>query len=67
MESHLIKEIASMCGSKQLSQQNPGIEMRLYEWKHLQLGLKGTEIGQSGGSLLNFWNSIGHNNRDIQL
>ena len=42
-------------GSKQPSQQKPGIDMKLYQKKHSQLGLKGTEPGQNERSLLDSW------------
>ena len=41
-------------GSNQPSQQKLGIDMGLYQEKHCQSGLKGTETGQNEGRLLDF-------------
>lgn len=41
-------------GSNQASQQEPGIEMELYQQNHCQLGLPGTEMEQHVGRLSDF-------------
>lgn len=48
--------------SNHLSQQKPGINMGLYQQKHCQLGLKGTDIAPNKEKLLEYWNSTGWEN-----
>lgn len=61
------KQISVNHGFNQ-SQQNPGIEMGLYQQKHCQLGLNETaKMGQNEGRPFNFLDSTGPDRRVILL
>ena len=65
-EKPLNKEIMDMTqGLNCPSQQNPGIEMELYQQKHCQVGLPGTEMEQHVGRLSDFHDCTEQANRVI--